>query len=45
MHEHERAGLLGRRPEGLEAVVAEEHAAHAGGHLDAAQRSLLHQRA
>ena len=45
MDEHQRAGRLGRLPERLEAVVAEEDAADARGHLHAAQHAALHHHA
>ena len=41
--EHERPGRLGGLPERLEAVVAEEHAAHARRHFDALQHAGAHQ--
>ena len=43
MDEDQRPGLLRRLPERLEAVVAEEHAAHARRDLHAPQHAFVHQ--
>ena len=43
MDEHQRAGALGRSPEGLEAGVAQVRAGDAGGDLDAREGARAHQ--